>query len=214
MLTATKNKCLFTTSFGILISFVVTRCSPVKNRDYWNVCFPPNLPAHFYVAARLKPGNNETWDYFIFAKGFFANHRVTLGAINSAKLEAHRFDNLAALAAALRNTKIEDSTAEHFNDDPIPIENSADETPPSPFDGLRSALKALFRDENFRTLLRAEGFYHIPDVVWREISSARERMLANVVNDLYVTQILMDDRIRRYISKHHGHLLGQLQQVA
>ena len=208
-----KNKCLFTASCGILISFVVTRCSPVKNHNYWNVYFPPNLPAHFYVVARLKPGNDEAWDYFIFAKEVLANHRVTLGAVNSAKLEAHRFDNLAAFATVLRDTRIEDSTPAHFDDGPIPIQDFAGKALPPVLNGSRGVLKVLFRDENFRTLLRAEGFDHVPDVVWRELSSAREQMLANVVNDFYLKQILMDDRIRRYISKHHTHLTGQLEQV-
>jgi DNA invertase Pin-like site-specific DNA recombinase len=209
-----KNKCLFTASFGILISFVVTRCSRVKNHDYWNVYFPPNLPAHFYVVARLKPGNSEIWDYYIFAKPFLTNHRVTLGAVNSAKLEVHRFDNLVALAAALQNTKIGDSTADDFSDGLRPIEKLAGEALLSPLNNLQSTLKVLFRDENFRTLLRAEGFDHIPDVVWREIFSAREQMLANVVSEFYVTQILGDVRIRRYISNHHSHLMCQLEQVA
>ena len=208
-----KNKCLFTTSLGILISFVVTRCSPVKNHDYWNVYFPPNVTAHFYVVARLKPGNGQTWDYFIFTKGVLANHRVTLGEINSAELEAHRFDNLGALAAALRHGKIEDSTVDHFNDDSIPVDDSAGKTLAPPVNDVRSALKVLIRDENFRTLLRAEGFDHVPDVAWCEILSAREQMLANVVNDLYVTQVLGDARIRRYISNHHSHLMYRLEQV-
>jgi DNA invertase Pin-like site-specific DNA recombinase len=209
-----KNKCLFTDSFGILISFVVARCSPVKNHDYWNVYFPPKLPAHFYVAARLKPGNGEIWDYFIFARSFLANHRVTLGAVNSNKLKAHRFDDLTALAAALRNTKIGDSMVDHFSDDSRPTERLAVATIAPPLDDLRSALRVLFRDENFRTLLRAEGFDHIPDVAWCEIFSAREQMLANVVNDFYVTQLLRDFRIRRYLSNHYSHLMHHLEQVA
>ena len=208
-----KNKCLFIASSGILISFVVTRCSPVKNHDYWNVYFPPNLPAHFYVVARLKPGNDEAWDYFIFAKGVLANHRVTLGAINSAELKAHRFANLGALAAALRHTKIEDSAMDDFNGYLIPIEDSAAKTPTPQLNDMRSALKILIGDENFRTLLRAEGFDHVPDVAWSKIPSAREQMLANVVNGFYVTRVLRVDRIRRYISNHHSHLMGQLEQV-
>jgi DNA invertase Pin-like site-specific DNA recombinase len=208
-----KNKCLFKVSGGILISFVVTRCSPVKNHDYWNVYFPPKLAAHFAVVARLKPGNSETFDYFIFPKGTLANHRVTLGAVNSVQWKAYRFDDLSSLAVALINTKMEDSTGDLF-DDGSTTTARAGETLTPPLNDLQSILKALFRDENFRTLIRAEGFDHIPDVAWRQVSSSREQMLADVVNGFYATQILKDHRIRRYIVKHHSGLMRHLEPAA
>jgi DNA invertase Pin-like site-specific DNA recombinase len=82
-----KKTCFFTTSPGISISFVVTRCSSIKNHDYWNVYFPPKLVAHFYVVARIKPSNDGLMDYFIFPNGVIANSRVTIGANNARTFE-------------------------------------------------------------------------------------------------------------------------------
>jgi hypothetical protein len=208
-----KNKCRFTVSCGILISFVVTRCSPVKNHDYWNVYFPPNLPAHFYVVARLRPDNDETLDYFIFSKGVLPNHRVTLGAVNSAKWEAHRFDDLSSLAWTLRHTRVDDLTTNCFTDGPESKEVSEAKTLSPHLSDLQETLKVLFRDENFATLLRAEEVDEIPDVVRHATSSPREQLLASTVIDCYVTRMLRDERIRRYITNYHFHLLDHLEQV-
>jgi DNA invertase Pin-like site-specific DNA recombinase len=206
-----KKKCLFTCNCGILISFVVARCSPIKNHDYWNVYFPPSLSAHFYVVARLKPGNNQMSDYFIFVKGVLSNHRVTLGAVNTSKLEVHRFDDLVALGTALRHTKVEDSTTDRFEGGSIPTEDLKGETLRLPPNNSQSTLRLLFRDENFRTLLRAESLDDIPDTLLREVFSAGDQMLAKVVNEFYVTRILKNVRIRRYISNHHSHLMHELE---
>jgi DNA invertase Pin-like site-specific DNA recombinase len=209
-----KNKCLFTTNCGIVISFVVARCSPLKKHDYWNVYFPPNIPANFYVVARLKPDNDGTLDYFIFSKGILSNHRVTLGAVNTSQFQVHRFDSLVALAAALRHAKVEDSMADRFGGGPASESDSEVKTFSARPNVLRDALKFLFSDENFRTLLRADGFEQVPDVVCHEISSAGEYLLASTVMDCYAARMLADGRIRRYISNHHSRLLSHLEQVA
>jgi DNA invertase Pin-like site-specific DNA recombinase len=208
-----KKTCLFTTTSGISISFVVTRCSPIKNHDYWNVYFPPKLIAHFYVVARMKPTNDGILDHFIFPKGVIVNSRVTIGANNARTFEIHRFDTLNTLGATLRLTEVRDTTPDHFNESLTPSETLSTLQMLPRLSELRSTTKTLIADENFRTLLRAERCEHIPEVLWRDIADPREQQLAVVVCESHVALTLSQDRIRRYIARHHANLLSLLEPV-
>ncbi len=78
---------------------------------------------------------------------------------------------------------------------------------------LQNSVGQLIADEDFRTVLRAEGYMVIPQVFWSEILCPGEQALAAVICEAYLERILMSDKVRRFIGRRQGAVPAELDHT-
>lgn len=210
-LTTHRGTYLVATGVGIVLSLVPTRCSLHKKKyTFWYVHARENIAAHFRVVVRLTEANNAVMDYFIFPDGIIKNSRLTLGRVNAAaQLSVYRFESLDVLVRLLRHSEIEDIRLEDFGYPPTPKSNEVGR-------GVRLAdiqivLGQLIVDEDFRNVMRAEHCSKVPDVLRHRGISLGEQLLAVVVCEAFVAQLLNNAKIRGFIERRHRPLLKRLR---
>jgi hypothetical protein len=76
-------------------SIVVVRCRETSAGDYrWLVRLENSLEPDVTIAARLKPGNQEILDYYVFPRIELLVRELRLAPDNGVVLDVYRFDNL------------------------------------------------------------------------------------------------------------------------
>jgi hypothetical protein len=200
-----RRKCIITTEGGITLSLVVTRCTR-QNHIYrytsWYVASNERQKAHIRLIARLKPDNDGLMDFFIFPNGIIRNSRITLSVTSRSSIGIFRFVHLEKLSELLLFIELTDLLpvfSQHC------LSSSA-----TRFAILQHSVGQLIADEDFRTLLRAEGYTVIPQAFWNEISHPGEQALAVVICEAYWERILMSDKVRRFIERRQGGVLSEL----
>ena len=154
-----KKTNVFTTTFGIALSFVVTRCSSYSNgRKCWHVQRREDLPAQLHLVARLTQANDGLLDFFLFPNEIIKNSRLSIGKGNADELEAYRFDSLVAISPFLRSREVEELIDQGLIST-IDREFTIVETKHrSQLEALQRAMAKLLLDEDFRNLLTSTGF--------------------------------------------------------
>jgi DNA invertase Pin-like site-specific DNA recombinase len=206
-----RRKCLITTDSGITLSLVVTRCTRqdhIYKYSSWFVAANERHRAHLRVVARLTTHNDGLMDFFIFPNGIIRNSRITLSVTSRSRIGIYRFVDIERLSELLLFIEVTDS---------LPVFSRHYEECMSPsatrFAVLQHSVGQLIADEDFRTLLRAEGFTVIPQVLWNEISHPGEQALAVVICEAYVERILMSGKVRCFIERRQGAVLAELSHI-
>jgi len=206
-----RRKCLITTDSGITLSLVVAHCtrqSHIYKYSRWLVAANERLKAHLRVVARLTADNDGLMDFFIFPNGIIKNSRITLSVTYRRAIGIYRFDGIETLSQLLLCIEITDSLPvlpRHYE---RCMSSSA-----SRFTALQNTVGALIADEDFRTLLRAEGYRVIPQAFWKEISHPGEQAIAVVICEAYLERILVSVKVRRFIERRQGEVPAELNNI-
>lgn len=89
------NSDLFEINRMFTASLVVARCQETSNQSLrWQIRFETSLLPDITIAARLKPGNQEVLDYFLFPGIDVLWEKLRLRPENGVALDLYRFDNL------------------------------------------------------------------------------------------------------------------------
>lgn len=171
----------------------MTRCthqSDIYKYSSWFVAANERHKADLRVVARLTTDNDGLLDFFIFPNGIIRNSRITLSVTSRPGIGIYRFVDIERLLELLLFVEVTDSLPAFSRHWESCMSSSA-----TRFAVLQHSVGQLVVDEDFRTLLRAEGYTMIPWVFWNEISHPGEQALAVVICEAYLERILMSGRV-------------------
>ena len=90
-------------------SLVIARCrETLLGKQRWLIRLENSLDPDVTIAARLKPGNEELLDYYIFPKIETLTAKIRLAGENGIPLDVYRFENLDFFLSMARRVSIEE----------------------------------------------------------------------------------------------------------
>jgi hypothetical protein len=91
-------------------SLIIARCrETLLGKQRWLIRLENSLDPDVTIAARLKPGNEELLDYYIFPKIETLTAKVRLAGENGIPLDVYRFENLDFFLSMARRVSIEET---------------------------------------------------------------------------------------------------------
>jgi DNA invertase Pin-like site-specific DNA recombinase len=88
-------------------SLVLARCHEISDGSFrWKIRFDTSLLPDITIAARLKPGNQEVLDYFLFPRIDVLWEKLRLRPDNGVALDLYRFENLSFFENLARTVDI------------------------------------------------------------------------------------------------------------
>jgi DNA invertase Pin-like site-specific DNA recombinase len=102
-----NNMLLVNGQFTTLVK--ICYCNETPSGTCWSVHFDRSLHPDVTIAARLKPGNAEILDYYLFPSLDQFTKRVSLTMENEQRLDVYRFDNLDVFLSLARRSLVQTS---------------------------------------------------------------------------------------------------------
>lgn len=91
-------------------SLVLARCYETPNHSYrWQFRFDASLLPDITIAARLRPGNQDILDYYLFPRVDVLWHKLRLSPDNGVALDLYRFENLKFFESLARTINVEEA---------------------------------------------------------------------------------------------------------
>jgi hypothetical protein len=100
---------LLTINTEYTVSLVLARCRETRAGGYrWQIRLERSFNPDITIAARLAPGNQQVFDYYLFPSLDEFEDRLRLSPRNGLFLDVHRHDNLDLFFQLTRRTTIKE----------------------------------------------------------------------------------------------------------
>jgi hypothetical protein len=101
---------LLTVNQEFTASLVLARCRETAAGNYrWLIRLDNSFTPDVTIAARLKPGNQDILDYYLFPAMDALAEQFRLAPANGIVLDVYRFENLNAFKSMARRVRIEEA---------------------------------------------------------------------------------------------------------
>ena len=233
------------------VSIVIANCRKRESGSFrWRIRLGARLKPDITVVVRMNARNCEPLDYYLLPGLAVFSKRILLTEDNPVHLDTYRFRTLDCFFEMAQRARIPEADANRsYSYGDVNLLNNGEGHLVTPKEKGRESLKkhiteqrlllivsdlsTFFRDENFLSLLRAEGLDTVPTQLAEKIqitekayqgqASQRDLKVAgeshgNQVLNLvlargYLLRLFANSRIECYLRQHHADLFRELQAV-